>query len=34
MTEFSTALPRHKGGQAHMIVTAASNRSRLATQRL
>jgi tripartite-type tricarboxylate transporter receptor subunit TctC len=30
MTEFSTALPLHKGGQAHIVGIAASNRSRLA----
>jgi len=30
MTEFSTALPLHKGGQAHIIAIAASNRSKLA----
>ncbi|HXX07493.1 MAG TPA: tripartite tricarboxylate transporter substrate binding protein [Pseudolabrys sp.] len=30
MTEFSTALPLHKGGQAHIIAIAASSRSKLA----
>ncbi|HET7384486.1 MAG TPA: tripartite tricarboxylate transporter substrate binding protein, partial [Pseudolabrys sp.] len=30
MTEFSTALPLHKGGQAHIVAIAASNRSKLA----
>jgi len=30
MTEFSTALPLHKGGQAHIIAIAASSRSELA----
>jgi tripartite-type tricarboxylate transporter receptor subunit TctC len=30
MTEFSTALPLHKGGQARIIAIAASNRSELA----
>jgi tripartite-type tricarboxylate transporter receptor subunit TctC len=30
MTEFSTALPLHKGGQAHIIAIAAGNRSKLA----
>ena len=29
MTEFSTALPLHKGGQAHIIAIAAGNRSKL-----
>src|SRR5581483_2122862 len=31
MTEFSTALPLHKGGQARIIAIAASSRSRLAS---
>src|SRR5207344_3043682 len=30
MTEFSTALPLHKGGQAHIIAIAAASRSKLA----
>jgi tripartite-type tricarboxylate transporter receptor subunit TctC len=30
MTEFSTALPLHKGGQAHIVAITASNRSKLA----
>ena len=30
MTEFSTALPLHKGGQAHIIAIAANGRSKLA----
>jgi tripartite-type tricarboxylate transporter receptor subunit TctC len=30
MTEFSTALPLHKGGQAHIIAIAANSRSKLA----
>ena len=30
MTEFSTALPMHQGGQAHIIAIAALNRSKLA----
>lgn len=30
MTEFSTALPLHKGGQGHIIAIASSNRSKLA----
>ncbi|HKS86929.1 MAG TPA: tripartite tricarboxylate transporter substrate binding protein [Pseudolabrys sp.] len=30
MTEFSTALPLHKGGQAHIIAIAANGRSNLA----
>jgi tripartite-type tricarboxylate transporter receptor subunit TctC len=30
MTEFSTALPLHKGSQAHIIAIAAGSRSRLA----
>jgi tripartite-type tricarboxylate transporter receptor subunit TctC len=30
MTEFSTALPLHKGGQAHIIAVAANARSKLA----
>jgi len=30
MTEFSTALPMHKGGQAHIIAIAALHRSKLA----
>jgi tripartite-type tricarboxylate transporter receptor subunit TctC len=30
MTEFSTALPLHKGGQAYIIAIAASRRSELA----
>jgi tripartite-type tricarboxylate transporter receptor subunit TctC len=30
MTEFSTALPLHKGGQAHITAIAASSRSELA----
>jgi tripartite-type tricarboxylate transporter receptor subunit TctC len=30
MTEFSTALPLHKGGQARIIAIAASSRSKLA----
>jgi tripartite-type tricarboxylate transporter receptor subunit TctC len=32
MTEFSTALPLHKGGQAHIIAIAAGSRSRLAAE--
>jgi len=31
MTEFSTALPLHKGGQAHIIAIAANSRSKLAS---
>jgi tripartite-type tricarboxylate transporter receptor subunit TctC len=30
MTEFSTALPLHKGGQAHIVAIAAAQRSKLA----
>ncbi len=30
MTEFSTALPLHKGGQAHILAIAAARRSKLA----
>ena len=30
MTEFSTALPQHKGGQAHIVAIAALQRSKLA----
>ena len=30
MTEFSTALPLHKGGQAHIVAVASAQRSRLA----
>src|SRR5690242_15930500 len=30
MTEFSTALPLHKGGKAHIIAIAANSRSKLA----
>lgn len=30
MTEFSTALPLHKGGQAHIVAIAATQRSKLA----
>src|ERR1700688_3146137 len=30
MTEFSTALPLHKGGQAHMVAITAAQRSKLA----
>jgi tripartite-type tricarboxylate transporter receptor subunit TctC len=30
MTEFSTALPLHKGGQAHIIAVASAQRSKLA----
>jgi tripartite-type tricarboxylate transporter receptor subunit TctC len=30
MTEFSTALPLHKGGQAHIVAVAAAQRSKLA----
>ncbi len=30
MTEFSTALPLHKGGQAHILAVAAAHRSKLA----
>ena len=30
MTEFSTALPLHKGGKAHIIAIAATSRSKLA----
>jgi tripartite-type tricarboxylate transporter receptor subunit TctC len=30
MTEFSTALQLHKGGQAHIVAIAATQRSRLA----
>jgi tripartite-type tricarboxylate transporter receptor subunit TctC len=30
MTEFSTALPLHKGGKAHIIAVAAAQRSKLA----
>ena len=30
MTEFSTALPQHKGGQAHIVAIAAAQRSKLA----
>jgi len=30
MTEFSTALPMHQGGQAHIIAIAAQHRSKLA----
>ena len=30
MTEFSTALPLHKGGQAHIVAIAADKRSQLA----
>jgi tripartite-type tricarboxylate transporter receptor subunit TctC len=30
MTEFSTALPLHKGGQAHIVAIAAMQRSKLA----
>ncbi|MGB7579640.1 MAG: tripartite tricarboxylate transporter substrate binding protein, partial [Pseudolabrys sp.] len=32
MTEFSTALPLHKGGQARIVAIAASSRSRLAPE--
>jgi len=32
MTEFSTALPLHKGGQAHIIAIAAGSRSKLAPE--
>ena len=30
MTEFSTALPQHKGGQAHIVAITAAQRSKLA----
>jgi tripartite-type tricarboxylate transporter receptor subunit TctC len=30
MTEFSTALPLHKGGKAHIVAIAATHRSKLA----
>jgi tripartite-type tricarboxylate transporter receptor subunit TctC len=30
MTEFSTALPLHKGGQAHIVAIASAQRSKLA----
>ena len=30
MTEFSTALPQHKGGKAHIVAIAAAQRSKLA----
>jgi tripartite-type tricarboxylate transporter receptor subunit TctC len=30
MTEFSTALPQHKGGQAHIVAISAAQRSKLA----
>jgi tripartite-type tricarboxylate transporter receptor subunit TctC len=30
MTEFSTALPLHKGGQAHIVAISATQRSKLA----
>ena len=30
MTEFSTALPQHKGGQAHIVAVASAARSKLA----
>jgi tripartite-type tricarboxylate transporter receptor subunit TctC len=30
MTEFSTALPLHKGGQAHIVAVALAKRSQLA----
>ena len=32
MTEFSTALPLHKGGQAHIMAIAAAQRSKLAPE--
>jgi tripartite-type tricarboxylate transporter receptor subunit TctC len=32
MTEFSTALPLHKGGQAHIVAIAAEARSKLAPE--
>ena len=32
MTEFSTALPLHKGGQAHIVAIAATSRSKLAPE--
>src|SRR5437764_3476441 len=31
MTEFSTALPRNKAGQAHIVAIAATQRSKLAS---
>jgi tripartite-type tricarboxylate transporter receptor subunit TctC len=32
MTEFSTALPLHKGGKAHIVAIAAAHRSKLAPE--
>jgi tripartite-type tricarboxylate transporter receptor subunit TctC len=32
MTEFSTALPQHKGGKAHIIAVASAQRSKLAPE--
>jgi len=32
MTEFSTALPQHKGGQAHIVAVASAARSKLAPE--
>ncbi len=32
MTEFSTALPQHKGGQAHIVAVASAQRSKLAPE--
>ncbi len=32
MTEFSTALPLHKGGQAHIVAIASAERSKLAPE--
>jgi tripartite-type tricarboxylate transporter receptor subunit TctC len=32
MTELSTALPMHKGGQAHLVAIAATHRSKLAPE--